>query len=464
MNQDSNEQIDQPTDIQSVVLQWSRTAEVYVSEHAREVVQIGQGIILAVLIVLLLAARKVRRLKDTVRRQAAEIVRLAVRLEHTSEVGVRAERAEAVSGERAVYAGEPAVEAELIPPFSEELEQEEIISEPEPAAPAAPEESVETKISQGLQKSRAGFLGRLAGFLSGKSKVDVTALDDLEELLIVSDVGARCAADLVQSVKSVAESQGSVAPAELTGLLKEGILKTLVEVPRQHRIYTPNISPLVVLVVGVNGVGKTTTVAKLAAKYMQQGKRVLAIAADTFRAAAVEQLAEWSSRVGFTLVRGPEGAKPSAVVFDGMKTARDEGYDVVLIDTAGRLHTKSNLMQELEGVRNVICKHVPDAPHETVLVLDGVSGQNALSQAREFNTAVKLTGIAVTKLDGTPKGGIIIAISQELNLPVFFIGVGEKVADLVQFDRRSFVDGLFEERVDAVSGLGSTIAAQAGNT
>jgi fused signal recognition particle receptor len=180
---------------------------------------------------------------------------------------------------------------------------------------------------------------------------------------------------------------------------------------------------------------------------MEQGKKVLAVAADTFRAAAVEQLAEWSSRVGFTLVRGAENAKPSAVVFDGMVAAKEGGFDVVLIDTAGRLHTKSNLMQELEGVRNSIRKHFPDGPHETILVLDGVSGQNALSQAREFNQAVSLTGIVVTKLDGTPKGGIIVAISQELSLPVFFIGVGEKVDDLLVFDPGAFVAALFEEDV-----------------
>jgi len=202
---------------------------------------------------------------------------------------------------------------------------------------------------------------------------------------------------------------------------------------------------MVVLVVGVNGVGKTTTVAKLAAQYTDEGKRVMVIAADTFRAAAVQQLEEWSKRVNFTLIKGPEGAKPGAVVFDGMAAAKDGAFDVVLIDTAGRLHTKSNLMQELEGVRNSIKKHIPDAPHETVLVVDGVSGQNALAQAREFNAAVSLTGIVVTKLDGTPKGGIIVAISQELKVPVLFVGVGEKKEDLVRFDPHEFVNALLDE-------------------
>ncbi len=309
----------------------------------------------------------------------------------------------------------------------------------------------ETAISRGLQKSRAGFISRLAGLFSGRATVDTATLDELEELLILSDVGARCAGDLVEQVRQEALSGANgLTPTELTNLLKEGIRNRLVSAPIDREIYRPTKSPLIVLVVGVNGVGKTTTVAKLATKYMQQGKKVLAVAADTFRAAAVEQLAEWSSRVGFTLVRGNENAKPSAVVFDGMLAAKEGAFDVVLIDTAGRLHTKSNLMQELEGVRNSIRKHFPDGPHETVLVLDGVSGQNALSQAREFNQAVALTGIVVTKLDGTPKGGIIVAISEELQIPVFYIGVGEKVADLLEFSADDFVNALFNEDVRAL--------------
>jgi fused signal recognition particle receptor len=317
--------------------------------------------------------------------------------------------------------------------------------------PAAPQIAGETALSLGLKKSRTGFLARLAGLFSGRAAVDSSTLEDLEELLILSDVGARCAMDLVAEARQAAESsQRGLAQEELTEVLKEGIRKRLAATPAQHEIYCPSRSPLIVLVVGVNGVGKTTTVAKLATKYIGQGKKVLAVAADTFRAAAVEQLAEWSNRVGFALVRGNEGAKPSAVVFDGMKAAKDGLFDVVLIDTAGRLHTKSNLMQELEGVRNSIRKHFPDGPHETVLVLDGVSGQNALSQAREFNQAVPLTGIVVTKLDGTPKGGIVVAISQELHLPVFFIGVGEKVEDLLPFNPDRFVDALFEAETQVV--------------
>jgi fused signal recognition particle receptor len=468
MNNESNGQVAQQADVLSLVVEWSSALESYIGAHPSQVLQAAEAVCVLVLFALLVAARRGRRLRDTVRRQAAEISRLSSKLE--SKVELEFEQAQIASKrQRAVEPGEVQT-----PEFQEVGEAiapavPSVISHGSaPAQEGMPvlESSISDagKIARGLEKSRTGFLGRLASFLSGRPKVEVSALDDLEELLILSDVGARCAADLVQSVKAVAENQGAVAPAELTGLLREGIVKTLVGVPGEHRIYAPNVSPLVVLVVGVNGVGKTTTVAKLAAKYTEQGKRVLAIAADTFRAAAVEQLAEWSSRVGFTLVRGPEGAKPSAVVFDGMKMARDEGYDIVLIDTAGRLHTKSNLMQELEGVRNVIRKHVPDAPHETVLVLDGVSGQNALSQAREFNAAVPLTGLVVTKLDGTPRGGIIVAISQELKLPVFYIGVGEKVGDLVQFDRQAFVEALFEAREEPVSGGPDGVRAQAGNT
>lgn len=331
----------------------------------------------------------------------------------------------------------------------------EQVRAPSPAA-LAEVEPEESALVRGLRKSRTGLLGRLASFFSGKASVDTSMLEDLEEVLILSDVGARCASELVESVKQVAQGEAVITPERLRGLLKEGIRGRLIPVQSDHRMYKPVGSPMVVLVVGVNGVGKTTTVAKLAAQYSQQGKRVMVIAADTFRAAAVQQLEQWSKRVDFTLVKGPEGAKPGAVVFDGMAAAKGGAFDVVLIDTAGRLHTKSNLMQELEGVRNSIERHIPNAPHETILVIDGVSGQNALAQAREFNDVVKLTGIVVTKLDGTPKGGIIVAISQELKVPVLYVGVGEKTVDLVRFEPAEFVDALLEEPGSAV-GRGPSI-------
>jgi fused signal recognition particle receptor len=247
---------------------------------------------------------------------------------------------------------------------------------------------------------------------------------------------------LVDQVKQAAQGAENLSESRVKALLKAGLRDALIEVSPSHRIYKPAQSPLVILVVGVNGVGKTTTVAKLAARYHEQGKKVVLVAADTFRAAAVQQLLEWGRRLDVQVVSGSENAKPGTVVFDGMVAAQESSADVVLIDTAGRLHTKANLMQELEGIRNAIRKHVPDAPHETVLVLDGVSGQNALAQAREFNDAVELTGLVITKLDGTPRGGIVVAISRELEIPVFYVGVGERAEDLVPFSREEFTDGL----------------------
>jgi fused signal recognition particle receptor len=407
------------------------------------------GLLFVVVSTLWLAARELRRSRETIGLLQRDIKALQSELPRTQQPVV-AEVSEAV----AVVPQEVAAV-----PEAPSLEPTTAVAAVGPVAQPAPVVEVEPEaeaprgaaVRRGLAKSRVGLLGRLAGFFSGKRGLDRSMLDELEEVLILSDVGARTASELVEEVRGVAEKQESVAPAELKQLLKDGILKRLVSVDPMHRMYAPTSAPMVVLVVGVNGVGKTTTVAKLASKYQATGKKVLVVAADTFRAAAVEQLAEWSSRVGFTLVRGPEGAKPGAVVFDGMVAAKEGAFDVVLIDTAGRLHNKSNLMQELEGVRNSIRKHIPDAPHETVLVLDGVSGQNALVQAREFNAAVQLTGIVVTKLDGTPKGGIIVAISRELSLPVFYIGVGERVDDLIPFERHDFVEALFEESSDAGS-------------
>ena len=321
------------------------------------------------------------------------------------------------------------------------------------AAPQAPVTQAVTTVKvepivRGMERSRRSFLGRLKSLFAGRAALDSSNLDDLEELLILSDVGARSAALLVASVRRSSEQSTGMSESELREILKAGVRAELIPVADDHPMYAPVISPQIVLVVGVNGVGKTTNVAKLAARYQKQGKRVMVIAADTFRAAAVQQLAEWSNRIGFQLVSGAENAKPGAVVFDGMALAKEGAVDVVLIDTAGRLHTKANLMQELEGVRNSIRKHIPDAPHQTILVLDGVSGQNALAQAREFNSAVALTGIVITKLDGTPKGGIVIAISQELKIPVLFVGVGERAEDLIRFRSEQFVEALFDDSFD----------------
>jgi fused signal recognition particle receptor len=357
----------------------------------------------------------------------------------------------------------PAPEVAAPPPFREvESRRQEEVASPQHQL-VEDEKFVEVEkivqpreerssIARGMTKSRTSLLGKLKGLFTGGKNLELASLDDLEEMLITSDVGVRVAESLISSVRESVSGDRGVTESDLKQLLKEGIRKELISVPPDHRLYQPVGTPLVVLVVGVNGVGKTTTVAKLATRYMQQGKKVLAIAADTFRAAAVQQLNEWGNRSGFIVYSGAENAKPAAVVFDGMVSALQQGIDVVLIDTAGRLHTKSNLMQELEGVRNSIRRHVPDAPHETVLVVDGVSGQNALAQAREFNASTPLTGLVVTKLDGTPKGGIIVAISQELKIPVLYVGVGEKAQDLLPFSGDEFINGLLVEDGD-VGGL-----------
>lgn len=426
-----------------------REAVDYVAQNPRESVELVALLVVLCLGLAALLSIRLRASQAETERLKKELEAVKLELERAQAQAVVPAAGFQVAQPEVSTVGGAVTAPEVMLPVIETPAVTEI--KVEAAKPrAVPSESA---ISKGLKKSRAGLLERLGSFFSSKPVIDTKTLDDLEEALILSDVGAKCAAELVGEVKDkAAESKDGLSAAELKGLLVGGIRSRLVSTEGSREIYEPKKTPLIFLVVGVNGVGKTTTVAKLATKYMAQGKKVLAVAADTFRAAAVEQLGEWSSRVGFTLVRGAENAKPSAVVFDGMIAAKDGGFDVVLIDTAGRLHTKSNLMQELEGVRNSIRRHFPDGPHETVLVLDGVSGQNALAQAREFNQAVSLTGIVVTKLDGTPKGGIIVAISQELNLPVFFIGVGEKVEDLLRFDADAFVNALFDEDLGATSG------------
>jgi fused signal recognition particle receptor len=415
---------------------WSESLTALIVANPDEVVVVVSALVAILAISLLLVGRRAERATKELARIAVENEALRKENQLLRDSGTPAE----ILGEATDLVAEPVIgEPVLVEPQS----APQVIEKGGVATTAQTQE--ESAIVRGLRKSRTGLLGRLTNFFSGKNSLDTSMLDDLEEVLILSDVGARCAAELVESVRKVAEAESGVSPTRLREMIKEGIRGRLVSVSADHRMYHPTGTPMVVLVVGVNGVGKTTTVAKLAAQYADQGKRVMVIAADTFRAAAVQQLEEWSRRVNFTLIKGPEGAKPGAVVFDGMASANDGGFDVVLIDTAGRLHTKSNLMQELEGVRNSIKKHIPDAPHETVLVVDGVSGQNALAQAREFNAAVQLSGIVVTKLDGTPKGGIIVAISQELKVPVLFIGVGEKKEDLLRFEPTEFVHALLDE-------------------
>lgn len=304
-------------------------------------------------------------------------------------------------------------------------------------------------LTSGLTKTRRGFLDRIKGLFGGKDKLDTGALDSIEELLIGADLGVTCVSRVMEKLREKAAVSGSLSFAQMTEASQEALVPMFTAAQPTCPMYQParmDGTPYIVMVVGVNGAGKTTTVAKLAHRWKSTGQRVMVVAADTFRAGAVDQLQVWADRIGVEFVSGDPQAKPATVAYMGMEAAKEKGVDVVLIDTAGRLHTKSNLMQELEGVRNSIRKHYPDAPHETVLVVDGVSGQNALLQAREFNSAVSLSGVVVTKLDGTAKGGIVAAISNELRLPVFYVGVGEGMNDLIPFDVPEFVSGLFQEK------------------
>lgn len=301
-------------------------------------------------------------------------------------------------------------------------------------------------VNSGLAKTRNQFFSRLSELFGGKSALDAASLEKLEELLITSDLGVNTARMLLGRLRERVDADKELSASDVRGLLKESVLEIVrsedsVAIRPEKR----DGKPLVVLVVGVNGVGKTTTIGKLAAQFKAEGANVLIAACDTFRAAAVQQMQVWGKRVDVPVEAGPEGCKPSTVAFTATKRALDENVDVLIVDTAGRLHTRVNLMNELLSVIKVIDREIPGAPHETLLVLDASTGQNALQQAREFHEKTDLSGIAVTKLDGTPKGGIVVAIREELGVPIRYIGVGEGVDDLKVFDSDDFVEALFAE-------------------
>ena len=321
----------------------------------------------------------------------------------------------------------------------------EEVSEPEAPAPAsAPVETEEEKYNRSLKKTRTGFSARLNTFLANFRRVDEDFFEELEEMLILSDVGVNVATQLTEDLRYEAKLEN----AKKADDLKRVIIEKLVEIYEKDGVFNEKINfqddLTVMLFVGVNGVGKTTSIGKLAYKYKNEGKKVMLVAADTFRAGAVAQLAEWGRRVGVPVVTGPEKADPASVVFDGMERAVAENVDVLLIDTAGRLQNKDNLMAELEKIGRIIKRVVPDAPHETLLALDASTGQNALSQAKEFSKITPLTGLILTKIDGTAKGGVVLAIRQELDIPVKFIGFGEKMDDIGEFDSEDFIRGLLE--------------------
>ena len=303
-------------------------------------------------------------------------------------------------------------------------------------------------LDKGLEKSKSNFFGRLAKALAGKSTVDDEVLDKLEEILIGSDVGVETTLKIIDRVQKRVARDTYVGTGQLDNILKEEIAALLSENKsgEETDFETPvGVKPFVLLVVGVNGVGKTTTIGKLAAQYKLKGKQVILGAADTFRAAAVDQLKLWGQRVGVPVVSKGMNTDPSAVAFETVSEGMKQGADVIIIDTAGRLHTKINLMTELSKIMRVIQKVIPEAPHEVLLVLDGSTGQNAIVQAREFTKATQVSALAITKLDGTAKGGVVIGISQEFKIPVKYIGVGEKVDDLQVFNRAEFVDSLFRK-------------------
>jgi fused signal recognition particle receptor len=300
-------------------------------------------------------------------------------------------------------------------------------------------------LDKGLQKTKESFFGKLSRAIAGRSKVDEEVLDNLEEILISSDVGVDTTLKIIERIEKRVSRDKYMNVEELNLILREEIEALLEENGSDENIIPFDFSkkPYIVLVVGVNGVGKTTTIGKIAAQLKNDGKKVCLGAADTFRAAAVDQLVIWSERAGAPIIKQKQGADPASVAFDTVKSAVANDIDVVLIDTAGRLHNKINLMNELSKICNVIRKIVPDAPHEVLLVLDGSTGQNAFVQAREFTKATNVTAMALTKLDGTAKGGVVLGISDQFKIPVKFIGVGEKIDDLQIFNKKEFVNSLF---------------------
>ena len=303
-------------------------------------------------------------------------------------------------------------------------------------------------LDKGLQKTNESFFNRLGKALVGKSTVDDEVLDNLEEILVSSDVGVETTLKIIERIQDRVAKDKYLGASELDKILKEEIASLLSENNSADLAkfeVDPAKKPYVIMVVGVNGVGKTTTIGKLSAQYKEKGKSVLLGAADTFRAAAVDQLKRWGERVGVPVVSRGMNTDPSAVAYDAVKEGIDKEADIIIIDTAGRLHTKVNLMNELSKIRRVVQKVIPDAPHEVLLVLDGSTGQNAVIQAREFTKATDVTALAITKLDGTAKGGVVIGISDEFKIPVKYIGVGEKVGDLQIFNKTEFVDSLFRK-------------------
>jgi fused signal recognition particle receptor len=341
------------------------------------------------------------------------------------------------------------VNSEAATDISSELDepQESSASETAEAEGDIPEQDSQNglfrRLQEGLSKTRDSLVSRVDDLFLGKKEIDAKLLDELEEILITADLGVNTALDLLDDIRSRVSREELRDSQALKFALKEKILAFFEGYDDSHEMKLPEDGPFVIMVVGVNGVGKTTTIGKIANKFVSSGQSVLLVAADTFRAAAIDQLKVWGERVGADVVAKEHGADPSAVVYDGLEYGVAKNFDVILVDTAGRLHTKVNLMEELKKVKRVIGKKMANAPHEIMLILDATTGQNGISQAKLFDEAVGLTGLALTKLDGTAKGGIVVNISHDFQIPIRFIGIGEKVEDLREFDPREFIEALF---------------------
>lgn len=390
-----------------------------------------------------------------------------------TEAGQAEAADDSVSGEEQPepYTPQPAPEAETAPekpltsdePEAQEVpeipEQPEDIPQAEEAQPESAEEEPEEaeilpedgaeepkkvgffeKLKNGLKKTKDGFMSKLELLMNSFTKIDEDFFDELEETLILSDIGAETSMEICDKLRQAVKRTGATDPADVKKLLRE-IIAEMLTGGNELRLDT---KPSVIMVIGVNGAGKTTTIGKLAANLRSQGKKVIVAAADTFRAAAIDQLNVWTDRAGVDIIKHSEGSDPAAVVFDALSAAKARGADVVLCDTAGRLHNKKNLMEELKKIVRVISREVPDASVETLLVLDATTGQNAVNQAKLFSESAEITGIVLTKLDGTAKGGIIIPIKNELGIPVKLVGVGEKIDDLQPFSPEDYVQALFE--------------------
>ena len=379
--------------------------------------------------------------------EAKEVSQEEAEVESSEEVALQEEENQETVEES--QDSEPVVEVqqeEVAEKENPELEEsvEENNSEVLEAERPQAEETVQEKYDRSLKKTRTGFGARLNAFFANFRSVDEEFFEELEELLIMSDVGVQVASNLTEELRYEAKLENAKKP----DALRRVIIEKLVELYEKDGNYDESIhfqdGLTVMLFVGVNGVGKTTSIGKLAHRYKQAGKKVMLVAADTFRAGAVAQLAEWGRRVDVPVVTGPEKADPASVVFDGMERAVAESIDILMIDTAGRLQNKDNLMAELEKIGRIIKRVVPEAPHETFLALDASTGQNALVQAKEFSKITPLTGIVLTKIDGTARGGVVLAIREELNIPVKLIGFGEKINDIGEFNSENFMKGLLE--------------------